>query len=323
MRRNPYRIGRTSRFGISPRIKQRFNRFPTLRGYEGRWWRRALIAVGVILLGLILSYFLKPETSLMSSVEIKRVENKGILSVGVRDDMPGFCEDGAGFEAELALLLAQRILPDSDDPLRLVTCTSKTVSTKLKDGSIDVAIALQTKSSSYACSYPYFTDKVYLVTLDTRNRPKTPSEMKIGYIPNTSAGDLFAEYVKRVTAGPGRSVIDRLLGRPAATPDPETTVTMDTVKCGSYDELIEALVSGNVDAVVMAGAYVNKYLKLDGEKYGIARYFICDTIIGTLEYCIVSLSDEPAIRDIANMLIYKLQDDGSLAEMKGRYGLLN
>ncbi|MCR5611124.1 MAG: transporter substrate-binding domain-containing protein [Clostridiales bacterium] len=321
MRINPYKIGKSSRFGISPRIKQRFNKLPTLKGPEGKWWRRGLIAVGVILLALIVYHFLKPETSLMSSVEVKRVENRGMLTVGVRYDMPGFSEDGEGLEVELAMLLARKLLPDSDDPLKLVECTSKTVSTKLKDGTIDVAIALQTKSSSYACSYPYFTDKVYLVTLNALNKAKTPPEMRIGYIPETAAGSVFSAYVLRVTSAAERTLVDKILGRPTPTPDPATAVTIDAVKLGSYDELISALKSGEIDAAVMAGAYVTKYFDVSPELSGVGEYYLCDTVIGSLEYCIVASKDDPAFASIADMLIYRLNEDGTLKELKQKYGL--
>ena len=321
MRGNPYKIGKTR--GISPRIKQRFNKLPTLKGHEGRWYRRALIAVAAVITALLLIHFLKPETSLMSSVEIKRIESKGLLSVGVRGDMPGFCEDGSGLEAELARLLAERILPDSDDPLRLVECSSTTVSTKLKDGTVDVAIALQPKgsSSAYSYSYPYFTDSVRLVTFSEMNVGKAPYEMKLGYIPGTPAANAFTKYMSSLTSAPERSIIDRLLGRPAPTADPATAVTFDTVKFGSYDELIGALKSGEIDAAVMAGAYIHKYFEVYAREMGVLSYYLCAAEIGKLEYCIIASSDDPAFTQVADMLIYKLEEDGSLEAMIAEYGL--
>lgn len=314
MRRNPYRIGKSG--GISPRLRQKLERLPSLKGYEGRWYRRALIAVGLVIVAVLLVHFLKPETTLMSSVEIKRVESKGILSVGVRWDMPGFCEEGSGLEAELAMLLAQRILPDSEDPLRLVECTSTTVSTKLKDGSIDVAIALQPKgsSSAYSYSYPYYTDKVYLLTLDPENVSKQPWELAVGYIPGTPSGSAFASYVSGKTAVRERSLFDRLLGRPAPTQDPNNALSFESVKYGSYDELISSLKRGDIDAAVIAGAYVRKYFE-GGE----TDYYLCSTVISTLEYCIIASSDDPALTQIANMLIYSMQEDGSLDALTAKY----
>ena len=321
MKGNPYTIGKG--FSISPRIKQWFSKLPSLKGHEGRWYRRALIAIACIPVVILLIHFLKPETTLMSSVEIKRVEAKGIFTVGVRDDMPGFCENGEGLEAELARLLAQKLLPDSEDPLKLVVCSSATVSTKLKDGSIDVAIALQPKgsSSAYSYSYPYYSDTVWLVTLDKGNIAKPPSDMRIGYNPETPAGGLFSTYMKNLTAVRERTIIDRVLGRPAPTADPAFAVTFDTVQYGSFDELLTALKRGDIDAAVMAGAYVRKYFEVNARETGISEYYLCSAVIGTLDYCIISSSDDPAFTQVADMLIYKLKEDGSLAALAAGYGL--
>ena len=140
MRRNPYKIGRSE--GRFASFLKRSGIKLTLKGREGRFLRTVLIALGAIILLIALFKFLKPETQLMSSVEIRRIESRGTLNVGVRGDMPGFCEGGEGLEAELAKLLAKRILPDSADPCRLNVCSPKSVSAKLSDGTVDIAIAL-------------------------------------------------------------------------------------------------------------------------------------------------------------------------------------
>lgn len=318
MRRNPYKIGKSG--GLSPRFMQRFGRFFTLKGPDGRWLRIVIGAAAAILGVVIAAAALRPETQLMNSVEIRRIESKGILSVAVRDDMPGFCENGEGLEAELARLIAQRILPDSEDPVKLVPCSSKTVSTKLADGTVDIAIALQPKggSSSYSYSYPYYTDRVLLVTLAEANVTKDPSELRIGYIPETPAGKVFASYVSKVTAAAEQSMIDKLLRRPKPTPDPETAVTIDSVKFGSFDELLQALSRGQIDAAVMAGADHRKYFVIPtGE--AATRWFLCDAVIGELQYCMIASSDEPALMQIADMLIYEMQENGSLKELIGKY----
>ena len=316
MRKNPYKIGRNSDES-SPRRAGRL----TLKGREGRIPRIVLITVGALLLLVLLVSLMRPETQLMGSVEIKRIESKGSLSVGVRGDMPGFCEDGEGFEAELAKLLARRILPDSEDALSLEVCTVKTVSTKLSDGSIDVAIALQPEGSgsAYSYSYPYFTDKVRLVTLTKENSEKEPRELIIGYIPETAAGSRFTSYVSRVTASEEQNLIEKLLRKPKPTPDPATAVTIESKKYGSYDELIAALKRGDVDAIALSGAYIYKFFVAGAEEYELPEYYLCDTEIGVLKYCVVASSDEPALTQIADMLIYEIGESGLLRELTNKY----
>lgn len=319
MRRNPYKIGRTR--GISPRLKQWLNNLPDLKGHEGRWLRRGLIAVLLIPIALIAVHFLKPETSLQNSVEIGRVRSKGVLTVAVRDDMPGFCQNGEGLEAELALRLAQRILPDQDEPLKLVPVTSTTVTTKLADGSADVAAALKTKSSgsSYSYSYSYYTDTVSFVTLDEANVARPPYELRIGYIPNTPSGSVFTAYVKEVTALPEQSMLDKLLRRPAPTAEPGSVTSISTVKLGSYEELLEALVSGRIDAAVMAGAYVYKYFTVEKEERDLPDCCIMEESPGTVEYRFMANSEDPALTRIADMMIYEMQTSGELDRLIEKY----
>lgn len=319
MRQNPYKIGRTT--GLSPRLKDKLKQLPTLKGREGRWLRRTLIAAGVIILALILIKFFKPETQLMSSVEIRRIESAGVLNVAVRDDMPCFCENGEGFEAELAKLIAERILPDADDPVRLVPCTSTTVTTKLKDGSVDIAIALQTsgQGSAYSYSYTYYSDKIELVTLDAANVDKGLGEMLIGYIPETSAGSKFASYASELGAAPAQGMIDRLLRRPKPTPDPETAIVVETKKYGSFDELIAALKRGDVDAAVMTSAYVNKYFNVLAEQTDVPEWYLCSAEAGAVDYCMMCTSDEPALMQLADMLIYELKENGELDRLAQKY----
>ena len=318
MRSNPYKLGKSR--GVSPRLKQRLGSF-TLKGREGRWWRRAIAAVCVVIAAVVLAKVLKPETQLMNSVEIRRIEAKGMLSVAVRDDMPGFCMDGEGLEAELALLLAKKILPESDDPIKLVPCSSRTVTTKLSDGTADVAIALQTsgQGSAFSYSYPYYEDRVLLVTLSPENRSKPATELTIGYIPETFAGKAFESYVKKLTSTEERGILDKLLRRAKPTPEPENAVTVDSVKYGSYDELLFALKRGDIEAAVMAGAYINKYFRVMAEELSMPPYYVCDTEIGVLQYCIIASSDEPALTQLADMLIYEIQENGLLGELINKY----
>ncbi|MBR3383250.1 MAG: transporter substrate-binding domain-containing protein [Clostridia bacterium] len=319
MRQNPYKIGRTK--GISPRLKDKLKQLPTLKGYEGRWFRRVLIGIGVVLAALIAIHFLKPETQLMSSVEIKRIESAGVLTVGVRDDMPGFCENGTGLEAELAKLLAERILPDTEGAVRFVPCSSTTVTTKLKDGSIDVAIALQPngQGSAYSYSYPYYSDKISLVTLDPANVDKGLGELTIGYIPGTAAGSRFASYAAELGAAPEQGIVDRLLRRPKPTPDPETAIMVETRRFGSIDELLSALKSGAVDAIALPGAYLNKYFNDLAGETDAGQFYICRADVGSVDYCMLCSSDEPALMQLADMLIYELKENGTLERLTKEY----
>jgi len=296
----------------------------TFTGREGRWWRRGAAILAAVLIIIVAAVLLKPETQIMNSVEISRVRERGILYVGVRDDVPGFNEGCEGVEPELAKLLAARLLPDSEEPYKLTVCSSKTVSTKLQDDSIDVAVAMLPKgrSRSYAYSYPYYTDEVCIVTLKKGLVAANPVDLLLGYVQDTPAAEVLADYKKEVTAVKEQTILEKLFKKPDETYVVEQAKQMELHKYGSYDELIAALMRGDVEGAVMAGAFVKKYFEVYAAEYtGRAKYFINNNIIGTIEYSIVSSSDEPALMQLADMMIYEMKKDGSLDRLLAEYGL--
>ncbi len=85
----------------------------TLRGEKGKPVRIALCCAAGLVLLVLLAALLKPRTQLMNTPEIQRIRERGVLAVGVRDDMPLFAEGGEGFEIELAQKFAAYLLPDT------------------------------------------------------------------------------------------------------------------------------------------------------------------------------------------------------------------
>ena len=323
-RRNPYRRDEADG-NIFSRLFSRLKRIHiTFVGHEGRWWRRAAALLAAVLVIVIGAIALRPETQIMNSVELVRARDRGTIYIGVRDDVPRFNEGGEGLEQELARMLAARILPDAEEPYRFIECSSQTVSTKISDGSIDVAIALlpKGKSRSYAYSYSYYTDEVRIVTLKSEFTSSAPIDLTLGYVQGTPAGDVLTAYQKEVTAVKEQSFFEKLFKKPTETVVVEEAKNMELHKYGSYEELIDALMRGSVDGAVMAGAYINKYFKVYAAEYtGRAKYYLNDTVIGEVEYSFVSSSDEPAFMQLADIMIYEMEKDGSLAELLEKYGL--
>ena len=62
----------------------------TLRGEKGKPVRIALCCAAGLVLLVLLAALLKPRTQLMNTPEIQRIRERGVLAVGVRDDMPLF-----------------------------------------------------------------------------------------------------------------------------------------------------------------------------------------------------------------------------------------
>lgn len=121
------------------RVQLNFRRMNfTLIGDEGKPWRRAIaIAAGVLLL-LVALIFGRAETQLMSSAEVKTVQERGVLRIGVIPDMPG-----AELEKELGRRIAAKLLPDADPESRIDfrDVTTMTAGANIDDGTVDMVIA--------------------------------------------------------------------------------------------------------------------------------------------------------------------------------------
>ena len=307
-----------SRHGRRLNQKKRGRRLITFNGEEGKRPRQILIAAGAVLLLLILVSALRVEPSLMSSAEVATVHDNGVLRVGVRTDMPKMAYEGAGLEIELAELLAERILSYDDawtgerDAVELVPVTAMTVAAKLNDGSIDVAIAMlpRNATSAYAYSTAYYVDTCRFVTrAGEGSRPI--KNMKIGYLQSASTSSLYvptACFSARLNAYLEEHPEDGLVTTYKYN---EETISY---AYASFGELFEALLAGEVDAIVMSDLYLDKY---EGE-YEFDR---SETVLGAYSYAVASSSSAPALASLADVMLSDLRADGTLDALYQKYGL--
>ena len=290
----------------------------TLRGEKGKPVRIALCCAAGLVLLVLLAALLKPRTQLMNTPEIQRIRERGVLAVGVRDDMPLFAEGGEGFEIELAQKFAAYLLPDTagDAAAKLITVNGKTASTKLSDGTIDAAVALMPRgaSSKYVYSYPYYTDTCsVLVKSGSETTPL--NELVIGFVQGTAGETRLKKYIDAHETTVDRTLIDRLKGR---TPElPADAIVFTTKAFASYPELFDALARGTVAGAAVTGAYCTRYAE-DISTHGFIRH---ETSLGNVEYAIASAADEPAVAQLAELFIYDLQKSGELDALLKKYGL--
>ena len=71
------------------RLEFNFRRHPiTLVGDEGRPYRKALLILCGLLLVLLLALFSREEPQLMASPEVAGIQDRAVLRVGIRSDIP-------------------------------------------------------------------------------------------------------------------------------------------------------------------------------------------------------------------------------------------
>ena len=270
----------------------------TFVGDEGRPWR----VVGAVLAGVLLVVVLLltsgTEPQLMATPEISAVEETGTLKVGVRYDIGGLGNEEGGLTQELARMLAERILgTDAQSTLELVEVSSVTATTKLDDGSVDVVIALMNSSmaSRYSYSQSYYTDTCRLVAKKGASS-FTLNGATIGYV---QSNQLYT------------TIEDSLLSKYMAE---NPGVNLKKKKYAAYPDMLDGLMRGEADAVVMTGVYVEKY----SDAYEIVQ---TEFSLGAAQYSIMCASDTTVFAEIADLMLNELKESGQMDALYQKYGL--
>lgn len=287
----------------------------TLKGERGKPLRIIICSILALTLIIIASNLFRPNVQLMSTAEVQRITSKGVLTVGIRDDVPNFAEAGEGLEVELAKLFSEYLMPEAAEgtAIKYVNITDKTASTKLYDGSVDAVLGLMQRgaSSQYAYSYSYYTDTCH-VAIPEGGESKPFEDMIIGYVQNTAAANTLNDYVSEHETKIEMSIIDKLLNREKELP--EGAITFETKAFASYPDMLSALENGRIDGAAIADAFINKY----DEEF---NFDVHKDSLGYIEYAIAVSSDEPAIAQLADIFIYEMQKNGELDKLLEKYNL--
>lgn len=274
----------------------------TLIGDKGRPFRFILAAAALVGITVLVAVLTKPETSYMNTPEIARIEDMGVMYIGVRDDMPGFGYEGEGLEVELARRLAERILPEKGaDAAELITVTGQTAGPKLDDDSVAAVVALMRTGAyeKYAYSVAYYKDPTVLLVREGDENAELAGAT-IGAVQNTYSYTRLTAWITENS--------------------PEDAVEADKyahVKLyASYPDMLAALLAP--DSPIAAAAIQEAYTFRYGEEYACSRHV---TEVGSVSYAVACSADYPAIAAIATLVINEMRADGSLDALIAEYGL--
>ena len=257
----------------------------SLKLLRSRASRSIFIAGAALLFIVFLILILRPEPQLRNSAEVAIIKENGVLRVGVHQNMPGFCSDGVGLEAELAQRFATDLL-GSGETLLLVPLDGRTAGPHLDNGDVDVVLSLQVRGelSQYEYSRAYYVDKAcFAVQPGSENTPL--SQLIVGTI-QTSV--LTSRLDARLEEEPGYVAQQKLYA--------------------SYPDLFAALEKGQVNAALIPHAYALRYQEEAG-------FSLHAEVFGELEYALMCSTDAPALAELFNMLLNQLEQDGTLLEL--------
>lgn len=271
----------------------------TLIGDEGRPWRRAIALGACLLVVLVLLLIGGTETQLMSTPEVKTIEERGVLRVGIRTDMPGLNGED-GLEQAIARRIAERMLPDSDseNSLELVEVSSMTGCTKLDDGTVDMVIAMMSPvmAPTYYYSSSYYSDQCILAVMS-----------------GTSSFALKNFTVGLIQKNDLRSSAEEALVDSFSEENHNFVITKRSYP--SYDDLINGLAKGEVGGVALTQLHFEQL----SEEYDIVPTSLS---FGTVDYCVMTATDNSTLAQIADMVIKELWESGEMDELHVKYGLM-
>ncbi len=253
-----------------------------------------LIIGGVVVALLVVLFIvsLAPGPRLLNTAELASIRNRGVLRVGVLEDMPGYSQSGDGLEVALARRLAQEVFEngDSDTTLELRSITPRSAFAHLSSDDVDIVIAQLTgdNNSAYAYSAPYYQDACVLVTLRA-NANTDLTGARIGAIKNSASRQCITNYFA------------------------DNAADVSVAIYSSYPDMLNALKNGTILAAAMPMAYARGYVG--------SAYSLHAQTIGSIPYVAAAYSENSAIIDLFSLIVDEMRSDGTLDSLYAQYGL--
>lgn len=199
---------------------------------------------------------------------LQAIKDRGVLRVGVKDDVPGFglyntdTKEYEGLEIQLAKMIAGEILGD-DTKVEFTAVTAATRGQLVDSGDIDMAISTFTiteeRKQSYNFSTAYYTDAVTVMV-----------KKDAGI---STLADLDGKTVGVSTSSTSSTALT------AAAQEMNPDVKIEYKEFASYPEIKAALDSGRVDAFCVDGSILAGYLddtvELLADRFSPQEYGIC------------------------------------------------
>ncbi|MGI6511186.1 MAG: transporter substrate-binding domain-containing protein [Catenisphaera adipataccumulans] len=224
----------------------------------------------------------KKTFTLPSAKIIDDIQERGYLIVGVKTDVPGLSDYDettqtySGIEIELAYKIAGLIFDcsakeaESKGYVHFEPVTVANRETKLKNGDIDCLMATYTITASrkkkFALSESYYKDYIGLMVRKT----ETDNE-SLGSSGIQSLADLDGKIIGTAKHSTARKATLNYINNHASL-----SISPIFMEYDSYDELKEALVSGEIDAmcvdVSILEGYVDDSLTILNDRYAPQDY---------------------------------------------------
>ena len=236
-------------------------------------------------------------TELSNSDQVQAIIERGVLRVGVKQDVPNFGyknPDSGEFEG-LEIDIARKIADELGVDIEFTPVTAQTRGPLLDNGQVDLVIATFTITEErkllYNFTTPYYTDAV-------------------GFLVNKDSGIKTFTDLNGKTIGVAQGSITRTLISELAD---KYGIAVNFAELGSYPELSVFLRAHRTDAFSVDQSILSGYIGSKSE--------LMDFSFSASDYGIVTKLSNKDLNNYLNSLVEKWTSDGSLQAIYDANGL--
>ncbi|WP_313175357.1 transporter substrate-binding domain-containing protein [Streptococcus parasuis] len=236
-------------------------------------------------------------TELSNSDQVQAIIERGVLRVGVKQDVPNFGyknPDSGEFEG-LEIDIARKIADELGVDIEFTPVTAQTRGPLLDNGQVDLVIATFTITEErkllYNFTTPYYTDAV-------------------GFLVNKDSGIKTFTDLNGKTIGVAQGSITRTLISELAD---KYGIAVNFAELGSYPELSVSLRAHRTDAFSVDQSILSGYIGSKSE--------LMDFSFSASDYGIVTKLSNKDLNNYLNSLVEKWTSDGSLQAFYDANGL--
>lgn len=257
----------------------------------------------LVLVAILLFVVKKPiaqtdtPTELSNSDQVQAIIERGVLRVGVKQDVPNFGyknPDSGEFEG-MEIDIARKIADELGVDIEFTSVTAQTRGPLLDNGQVDLVIATFTITEErkllYNFTTPYYTDAV-------------------GFLVNKDSGIKTFTDLNGKTIGVAQGSITRTLISELAD---KYGISVNFAELGSYPELSVSLRAHRTDAFSVDQSILSGYISSKSE--------LMDFSFSASDYGIVTKLSNKDLNDYLNSLVEKWTADGSLQSIYDANGL--
>ena len=259
--------------------------------------KRKQILISLLLLLLTFGLVQTAQAEDSTSPQVKAIQDRGVLNVGVKQDVPnfGYLNPENNKYSGLEIDIAKKIAKELGVKINYVPVTAQTRGPLLDNGQADMVIATFTitdeRKKLYNFTTPYYTDAS-------------------GFLVNKSSKITDIEDLDKKTIGVVQGSITQTLLEEIAK---EKNLSFRYVELGSYPELAVSLRAHRIDAFSVDKSILTGYVS--------SKTMILDYSFKSADYGVVTKKSNTELNAYVNQLITDWKEDGSLQKLYDKYKL--